>query len=107
MYIKTRSCTTPLPSLFLPGINYLGQAPFLNCLDLDSIIVSTRRYRSKAKQQTRQTNMGFEDMIKEGEQALDGQTAAGQQAANAQTGGHESIEDTLVDSGKSCPSSLV
>jgi hypothetical protein len=50
--------------------------------------------------------MGFDDMIKEGEQALDGQTSADQQAANQQTGGHESMEDTMVDSGKNSPSLL-
>ena len=44
--------------------------------------------------------MGLDDMLKEGEQALDGQTSADQQAANQTTGGHESMEDTAVDSGK-------
>jgi hypothetical protein len=44
--------------------------------------------------------MGFDDMLKEGEQALDGQTSADQQAASGQSGGHESMEDTAVDSGK-------
>jgi hypothetical protein len=44
--------------------------------------------------------MGFEDMIKEGEQALDGQTASAQQTSNAAQGGHQSMEDTIVDSGK-------
>lgn len=44
--------------------------------------------------------MGFDDMLKEGEQALDGQTSADQQAANQKTGGHESMEDTAVDTGK-------
>jgi hypothetical protein len=49
--------------------------------------------------------MGLDDMLKDGEQALDGQTSADQQASNQQTGGHESMEDTAVDSGKK-PSSL-
>ena len=44
--------------------------------------------------------MGLDDMLKEGEQALDGQTSADQQAASGQSGGHESMEDTVVDSGK-------
>ena len=39
-------------------------------------------------------------MLKEGEQAVDGQTSADQQVANQQSGGHESMEDTAVDSGK-------
>jgi len=37
-------------------------------------------------------------MLKEGEQAVDGQTSADQQVANQQSGGHESMEDTAVDS---------
>jgi hypothetical protein len=45
--------------------------------------------------------MGFEDDIKEGEQAMDGQTSSDQQAQNQQSGsGNESMEDTAVDSGK-------
>jgi len=36
-------------------------------------------------------------MLKEGEQALDGQTSADQQAASGNAGGHESMEDTAVD----------
>jgi len=43
--------------------------------------------------------MGFEDMLKEGENAMDGQTSSDQQAQNQQSGsGNESKEDTLVDS---------
>ena len=45
--------------------------------------------------------MGFEDMIKDGEQALDGQTSADQVAANQASGkGNDATFDTLVDSGK-------
>jgi hypothetical protein len=45
--------------------------------------------------------MGLEDLIKEGEQALDGQNASNQQAQNQQSGsGNESKEDTMIDSGK-------
>jgi hypothetical protein len=44
--------------------------------------------------------MGLDDMLKEGEQAVDGQTSADQQVANQQAGGHESMEDTAVDSGR-------
>jgi len=42
--------------------------------------------------------MGFDDLLKEGEQSLDGQTAADQQVANQQAGGHDSVEDTAIDS---------
>lgn len=54
---------------------------------------------------TRQTtpvifqNMGFDEMLKEGEQALDGQTASNQQAASGKAGGQQSMEDTMVDTG--------
>jgi hypothetical protein len=45
--------------------------------------------------------MGLEDLIKEGEQAMDGQDASNQQAQNQQSGsGNESKEDTMIDSGK-------
>jgi hypothetical protein len=44
--------------------------------------------------------MGLDDLLKEGEGAVDGQTSADQQVANQQAGGHESVEDTAVDSGK-------
>lgn len=44
--------------------------------------------------------MGLDDMLKEGEQAVDGQTSADQQVANQKAGGHESMEDTAVDSGR-------
>jgi hypothetical protein len=43
--------------------------------------------------------MGFDDMLKEGEQAIDGQTSANQQAASGKAGGHDSMEDTAVDTG--------
>jgi len=48
--------------------------------------------------------MGLDDLLKEGENAIDGQTSADQQAASGAQGGHESMEDTAIDSGKtSCP----
>lgn len=44
--------------------------------------------------------MGLEDMLKEGEGAIDGQDSSNQQAQNQQSGsGNESKEDTMVDSG--------
>lgn len=44
--------------------------------------------------------MGLEDMLKEGESAVDGQSSSNQQAQNQQSGsGNESKEDTMVDSG--------
>jgi hypothetical protein len=44
--------------------------------------------------------MGFDSLLKEGENAIDGQTSANQQAASGAAGGHASMEDTAVDSGK-------
>jgi hypothetical protein len=45
--------------------------------------------------------MGLEDLIKEGEQAMDGQDASNQQAQNQQSGsGNDAKEDTMIDSGK-------
>lgn len=49
--------------------------------------------------------MGLEDLLKKGENAVDGQTAADQQAQSGAKGGHESMEDTVVDSGKNLLSS--
>jgi hypothetical protein len=42
-------------------------------------------------------------MIKEGENAIDGQDASNQQAQNQQSGsGNDSKEDTMIDSGNNC-----
>jgi hypothetical protein len=44
--------------------------------------------------------MGLEDLIKEGEQAMDGQDSSNQQAQNQQSGsGNDAKEDTMIDSG--------
>ena len=45
--------------------------------------------------------MGLEEMLKEGENAIDGQAAAGQETANVQAGkgGNMAMEDTVADSG--------
>lgn len=46
--------------------------------------------------------MGLDDFVKEAEQAVDGQSSADQVAANQATGkGHDAMEDTMVDSGRS------
>jgi len=43
--------------------------------------------------------MGLEDMIKDGENAVDGQTSANDQSQNQQSGsGNESKYDTVADS---------
>jgi hypothetical protein len=43
--------------------------------------------------------MGFDELLKEGEQALNGQTAANEQTANQTSGsGNMATEDTIVDS---------
>ena len=44
--------------------------------------------------------MGLEDLMKEGEQALDGQDSSNQQVQSEQSGGNESRNDTMLDSGK-------
>jgi hypothetical protein len=49
--------------------------------------------------------MGLEDLLKEGEQAVDGQDAANQVSANQSTGkGNDAMEDTMIDSGMPTPS---
>lgn len=44
--------------------------------------------------------MGLEDLVKEGESLADGQDSSNQQVQSEQSGGNESRNDTMLDSGK-------
>lgn len=89
-----------------PALGTRLHCPFLLPLHLlhqPSTIPQLPRHWKPTFRPTQTTHifkMGFDEMLKEGEQALDGQTSADQQAASGQSGGHESMEDTMVDSGK-------